>query len=109
MKEAEIEFRKKFIVKRLYPPTGRVDLAVFKDFREELKIEADNIKAFLSPQRAVLFQKEPAPFTAKDMELRKRILELYPRDRITPIPIFFNREPEFEIAEGSENTFNKDT
>ncbi len=42
---------------------------------------------------------EAEPFTARDMELRRRMMELYPRKRPTPFPFMFGREPEFEVAE----------
>ena len=50
----------------------------------------------LSPMRAVLSQKEAAPFTKKDVELRKKVLEFYPRSRPTPFPWQFISEPEYE-------------
>jgi hypothetical protein len=34
------------------------------------------------------------------MELRKRILEIYPRNRPTPLPFLINDEPKFEVKEG---------
>ena len=92
-------FSEKFDVKDLHPRTGRVDMAVFKYFREELLVSADNLKAYLAPQRAVLFQKVPIPFTKRDLEMREMVLKLYPSERITPIPIGFSYEPEFDVVE----------
>ncbi len=66
----------------------------------ELKLKADTLNAFISLTRSVLFQKERAPFTPRDMELRKRILEIYPRNRPTPFPFLINDEPKFEVKEG---------
>jgi len=66
----------------------------------ELKLKADTLNAFISLTRAVLFQKERAPFTPRDMELRRRILEIYPRNRPTPFPFLVNDEPKFEVKEG---------
>lgn len=63
----------------------------------ELKLKADTLNAFISLTRAILFQKERAPFTPRDMELRKRILEIYPRNR--PTPFLINDEPKFEVNE----------
>jgi len=99
MKEAARELGENFGVETLIPPTGDFDAAMFKEHREELKVAADTLKAFLSPKRAVLFQSKTARFTERDMELRRRILELYPRGRITPFPFFPGSEPKFEVAE----------
>ena len=99
MKEAARELGENFGVEALIPPTGDTDVVMFKEHREEMKVAADTLKAFLSPKRAVLFQSKTAQFTERDMELRRRILELYPRDRITPLPLFFGSEPKFEVAE----------
>jgi hypothetical protein len=67
------------------------------DAREEIEVRADTLFAFLSPFRATLFQKEKAPFTKKDMELRETVLALYPRDTATPVPFRFGeKEPTFE-------------
>ena len=97
MKEAKKEFCEDFDIETLDRPPS----VISNGFREELKVTADSLTVFLSPKRAVLFQKEPVPFTAKDMALRRRILDLYSRNRITPLHTFFRREPKFEVAEQS--------
>jgi len=99
MKEAAKDFDEHFSVETMIPPTGDFDLAMFKEHREELKVSADTLRAFLSPKRAVLYQKHNSPFTSNDLELRKRIIELYPRDRVSPLPFFISTEPKFEIEE----------
>lgn len=63
---------------------------------------ADTLVALLSPTRAVLYQKEPSPFTARDKELRRKILEQYSRSRVTPLPNSFRDEPRFEAAEETD-------
>jgi hypothetical protein len=74
-----------------------------KNFREKLfasewlKIRADTLTAYLFPLKAMLFQRKFAPFTGKDMELRKRILELYPQSRSSLISIGFVKEPKIPI------------
>jgi hypothetical protein len=69
------------------------------DPREEIEVKADTLFASLSPFRAVLFQKEKAPFTKKDLELRETVLALYPRSQPTPISGPFSaEEPKFEKA-----------
>lgn len=67
-------------------------------FVPELLFKADTLYAAISPSKATLFQKKRAPFTAKDLELRKRILEGYPFT-YTGIPFV---EPKFEIQESNE-------
>jgi hypothetical protein len=73
------------------------DLSLFADFRGEVMVEADTLQAFLSPFRAVLNQKESKLFTVNDMELRKKVLKMYPHDRPTPFPWEFSGEPKFEM------------
>jgi len=75
------------------------EISIDDDLRTELRVKADTLAAFLSTLKVVLFQREPAPFTARDMELRKRMLELYPRERPTPFPFMVGREPSFEVVE----------
>ena len=70
--------------------------SVMRDQRNEVEVEADTLQAFLSSFRAVLNQKEEKPFTKRDMELRERVLEMYPYDRPTPFPWMFSSEPKFE-------------
>jgi len=56
---------------------------------------------FLSIFRVVMTQKKPAPFTAKDVELRERMLELFPEERLTFLPWQLSTEPEYETVEGT--------
>jgi hypothetical protein len=62
--------------------------------RDRVSVKADTLAARLSPFRAILYQKKLEPFTERDMELRKRILELYPRSRPT---IGYKKEPPFLV------------
>ncbi len=67
------------------------------DAREEVHVKAETLSARLAPFRAVLYQKEKAPFTRKDMELRETVLALYPYDTPTYVPFRFGeKEPKFE-------------
>jgi hypothetical protein len=75
-----------------------LEMAIHKDDRNELKVQSDTINAFLSPFRAVLSQKETKALTMRDLELRKKVIELYPRNRPTPLPWLFLPEPAFETA-----------
>lgn len=58
--------------------------------RERIRVHADTLVARLSPFRAVLFQRKLEPFTERDKELRKKILDLYPRHRPT---VGYRKEP----------------
>ena len=73
------------------------DLSPYKGYRWEILVKADTLAAFVSAGRAVLFQKVSAPFTKKDLELRKIVFTLYPHNRPTPFPWLFSREPPFEV------------
>jgi hypothetical protein len=72
------------------------DLSLYRDLRDEVEVEADTLQAMLSPFRAVLNQRAEKPFTARDMELRERVMKMYPRGRPTPFPWEFSLEPKFE-------------
>jgi hypothetical protein len=69
-------------------------LSEIKSVVPEILFKADTLYATISPTRAVLFQKSRAPFTRKDLELRRTILDLF-NSRFT-IPVF-DPEPKFEI------------
>ncbi len=66
--------------------------------RDHVTVKADTLEAFLNPYEANLFQRVAAPFTPLDLRLREVILDIYPRTRSTVVPIYFSREPEFEIS-----------
>ncbi len=78
--------KKKYEVELFERPSYELELTYRKDERAELLVRSDTLRVYLSPLRAVLFQKEPAPFTPKDLELRNRVIELYPKERPTPSP-----------------------
>jgi len=99
LEEVARELGKYFEVELFEMPTGSRDIAISRDDREGLRVRADTLMARLSPYRATLFQREAAPFTKRDLELRRRILELYPRDRPTIFPWGFSIEPPFEVEE----------
>lgn len=90
---------REFIVEERPMSYGGMDVSINKTYRDGLKVNADTLSAFLYPFKAVLFQKKAAPFTSRDLLLRKKILELYPRNRSTVLPIGFSREPKYDIAE----------
>jgi len=70
--------------------------------RDEIKVKADTLFARLGAYSAMLFQKEKAPFTQRDMELRRVVLELYPHSRPTPIPWHLSWEPKFETEKNKD-------
>ena len=89
-----------FKVKKIIQEKGGEDISLYRDLRDEVEVEADTLQAFLSPFRAVLNQKEAKPFTARDLELREKVMKMYPRGRPTPFPWEFSSEPKFEVEEG---------
>ena len=97
--EVESELRETFHVEQLSRPYDEKEISLHKNDREKLKVWADTLGALLSPFRAVLYQREPAKFTAADMRLRERILELYPRITASLFPWHFSAEPRFLVAE----------
>jgi len=98
MEEVASELTEDFTVEAMKTFESDRDMTLYRGHREELKVAADSLTARLSLTRAVLYQREPVPFTARDMRLRARILELYPRSRVTPLPLMFSDEPRFEVA-----------
>jgi hypothetical protein len=63
---------------------------------QQIVVKADTLSAYVSPIKAVLFQKKSAPFTKKDMELREILLTLYPNSYV---PGDQTREPKFQKEE----------
>jgi len=62
----------------------------------QIRVKADTLSAWLAPSRVILFQKESAPFTKRDMELREIVLSLYSHVIPGPLPFFYRKEPKFE-------------
>jgi hypothetical protein len=94
------ELSAEFEIKPVNTPESTVyEFSLYKDTRNETLVMADTLKAYISRFRAVLFQRDRAPFTPRDMELRRRLLEVYPRDRPSPFPWAFSDEEPFEVAE----------
>jgi hypothetical protein len=88
-----------YVIGWRFPPETESKMHLHLYNLRELKLKADTLNVFISLTRAVLFQLDRAPFTAKDMELRKRIFRLYPRNRPTPFPFLVHDEPLFEVQE----------
>jgi hypothetical protein len=86
-----------FTVRFLNPPGKDGDMITVSNSEIEfLDVKADTLSARLASSKAVLFQKESAPFTKRDMELRSILFQLYNHSRGTPLPWPLNREPRFE-------------
>jgi hypothetical protein len=102
LEEVSEELSQSYVVESLNRPSYELELTFRKDEREEILVRSDTLKVYVSAFRAVMFQKEPAPFTPKDMELRNRVIELYPHERPTPLPMQFSTEPQFETIEQTE-------
>lgn len=84
------------------PPPSEYEISIHKNTRKEIIIKADTVGAIISTFRAILYQREKAPFTQRDLKLRQEILDLYPRRSASPIPIGYSTEPKFVIAESDE-------
>jgi hypothetical protein len=102
IERAEEEMRNSFEVRRLFVPRSDKELAIGTEDREELSVRADTLSVRLAPMRAVLFQREAAPFTVADLRLRERVLELYRWNRSTPLSLGLQEEPGFEVADGAK-------
>ena len=87
-----------FKVKTVFRPRDEMELVLRRDERDELWVYADTLTALLRVFSAGLYQMEVAPFTHRDVVLRKKVFALYPRNRPTPVPLpLFVREPKFEV------------
>jgi len=95
--EVAQDFLKDFTVKFIVLPTFDTDLTLRTDKRYKLQVNADTLVAFLAGTRATLSQKTPAPFTRKDIQLRRKILDLYPRSRPSLIHLYSSKEPKFDV------------
>jgi len=93
------ELEGEFAVELRPLPADSLDVSIYKFEREGLKVSADTLSVFLYPFKAVLFQREPAPFTQRDLMLRRRILELYSRNRSSILATSIHREPKFQVSE----------
>ncbi len=78
-------------------PKGGVEIGLNRDWnRDHLIVKADTLEANLAGSVATLLQHSYAPFTKRDVELRKQVFELYNHDRPTALPFYVSPEPKFE-------------
>ena len=99
VEKVSTELGEKFKVEVIKDHGWDLELTLMKEARDRYLIKADTLSVFLSIFRAVMVQKVAAPFTSRDLELRKRILELFPKERPTFLPMQSNTEPEFKTVE----------
>jgi len=104
LNKAADELRETFSVETYTIPWDERAISLNNEMNEELRVRADTLTAFLSPFKVVLFQRDPAPFTERDVALRKKMIELYPHERPTPFPFMFGTEPRFEVARAGKTT-----
>lgn len=78
-------------------PRDEVELTLYGDQRDEVTLKADTLAAILGSYKAILYQKEWKPFTAKDLALRKKVFELYDKTTPTPFPWGGDSEPRYDI------------
>lgn len=78
-------------------PGTELEIDLRKEERNILKVKADSLGAYLDIYKAVLYQREPSPFTKRDAKLRERLFKVYDKNRPTPFPWEFLREPEFVV------------
>lgn len=99
LKKASEDLSKSFSITMVSLPRDENEMSLYKDLRDEIKVSADTLTARLSAYTAVLSQKEAAPFTARDMDLRKKVFELYSHTRSSPFPwTTVMPEPKFEVS-----------
>ncbi len=89
---------KNFKVTRRNMPNSEYDISPYKDNRVSIIVKADTLDALITPLRATLSQREKKPFTAKDLELRQLVLDLFPHGSSTFFPWGFSVEPPFKTA-----------
>ena len=90
------KLKERFTVIDLPRPDRHWDLALNPRDRPQIEVKADTLSAYLAPAKAILFQKESAPFTRLDMELREAVLTMYPHRVATPISLYYRKEPELQ-------------
>ena len=99
IKKLSSELSEKYHVEAIKDHGWDLELTLMKEARDRYIIKSDTLTVFLSIYRVNMLQKTAAPFTLRDLELRARLLELFPKERPTFLPWQFNREPEFEVLE----------
>lgn len=99
LEKMEEELGGEFSVEWSVGPEMEHEIDLRKEERTVLKVRADTLNAYLDVYKAVIFQREPAPFTRRDAKLRERLFEVYTRSRPTPFPWQYLDEPKFVVQE----------
>lgn len=82
-------------VKKVRPRDDR-EMTLYADERDEVYARADTLSAMIGPYRAILYQKESRPFTARDLTLRAWIFKNFDKITPTPFPWGGDSEPAYE-------------
>ena len=98
------ELGEKYAVEWSRGPESETEIDLRKDERTILNVKADTLGAYLDIYKVVMYQREPAPFTARDVELREGLFEMYNRDRPTPFPWQYLEEPKFVTLDEPQPT-----
>ena len=93
------ELSEKYKVEPIKDHGWDLELTYMKELRDRYMIKSDTLVVFLSIFRVVMTQKVTAPLTARDLELRDRMIKLFPMERPTFLPWQSNTEPEFETIQ----------
>lgn len=86
-----------FGAKKKVRPRGEAEMTLYADERDEVYARADTLAAMLAPYRAILYQMEWRPFTARDMSLRAWVFKKYDKTTPTPLPWGGDSEPRYEV------------
>src|SRR4030042_673260 len=97
--EVAEELSEGYEVRRLPDHGWDLELSYMKEMRDRYLVRSDTLVIFLSPFRAVLTQRTPAPLTRRDMELRERVLGLYREDGLSYLPLQLSPEQELTTEE----------
>jgi hypothetical protein len=101
------ELSEEYNVKAIKDHGWDLELTFMKEARDRYLIKSDTLSVFLSIYRAVMFQKVPSPFTAKDLKLRNHILKLFPKQRETILTTQVRKEPEFQVTEMNQSNYKQ--
>ena len=100
LEEARLLLRAEgFYVELHRTPEGGLDLSFNTDWnRDHLQVKADTLEAVLTKGVATLLQRKSTAFTARDVNLRKLVFDLFPHSQQAGLPMYSNTEPYFEVS-----------
>jgi len=104
LRETEITLRAEgfAVEKHNTPPKDGYEIEMKQVFqkdwnRDHLIVKADTLEAFLTQSVATLLQRKSRPFTERDMNLRKIVLELFNKVRPDFLAVYSSNEPGFDV------------